>query len=123
MGWFIFRATKFVVSLVCFAIACTLVWDGFINGKLYDCTDGGSLDFWFVGDWVHHPVPVEHVVTRRSMSEPDTIKLGWTVAGLWRLWACFVVLSVLGSFIFACVPWTSRIEAAVERLYERTHPA
>jgi hypothetical protein len=104
----------FVISLMIMAAVCTWAWDAFVNGKLYYCTDGGTLDFWFVGDWTHHPVSVAHVVPR-PMSEPDEIKAGWTIPGLWCLWSAFVLLSALVSAASARVVWlaTERSEKGV----------
>ncbi|HXI53346.1 MAG TPA: hypothetical protein VNH84_17650 [Candidatus Saccharimonadales bacterium] len=95
----------FVLSLVLMVFACIWAWDGFVNGKLYYCTDGGGLDFLCVGDWVHHPEPVAHVVPR-SMNQPDEIKDGWSIGALWRLWGMFVAVSVLTSIVFARSLWT-----------------
>ena len=79
-----------------------------IEDKLYNCTDATFLDFLQPGNWVHHPVPVPQITVGRSMSEPDTIKQGWSIAGLWCLWAVFVGVSILASWVFAIVPWTRR---------------
>ena len=98
--------TKFVVSLILMAMVCSLAWDGLVNARLYDRTEGGSLDFWIVGHWVHHPVTVAHVVTGRSLSEPDTIKAGWSITGLWYLWFSSVALSFMVSFVIATASWT-----------------
>jgi hypothetical protein len=86
------------------ASVCTWAWDAFVNGKVYYCTDGGTLDFLFVGDWVHSPESVAQVVPR-SMSEPDEIKNGWSNTGLWCLWAAFVAVSVFLSALFALTIW------------------
>jgi len=59
-------------------------WNAFASGKLYYCADGGTMDFIFVGDRVHHPESVAQVVPR-SMSNPDEIKAGWSIKGLWCL--------------------------------------
>src|SRR5690348_12539188 len=99
------NVTKFLVSLVVTAMVCSLVWDELVNGRLYDCPHGGSLDCWFVGQWVHHPITVDHVVEGRSMSEPDTIKAGWSITGLWLLWFSFVASSLVASLTFASVRW------------------
>jgi hypothetical protein len=92
------------MSLLLMAFVCTWAWDAFVNGKVYYCTDGGTLDFIFVGDWVHHPESVAHVAPR-SMSEPDEIKDGWSITGLWYLWAAFVAISVFLSALFARLLW------------------
>jgi hypothetical protein len=56
------------------------------------------MDFWFGSKWVHHPESVARVVPR-SMSEPDEIKEGWTVADLNKLWTAFA----LGAFMIAAL--------------------
>ena len=97
----------FVASLIGTTIACTIFWEVFVHAKLYDCTDPGFLDYITPGDWVHgdgqhHSIVfVDHVVHGRSMSEPDTIKRGWSVPGLWCLWVSFVVASLLFSAALA----------------------
>jgi hypothetical protein len=96
---------QFVGSLIAMIFVSTVAWDSFLNGKVYDCTDGGELDFWSARDWVHHPVTVEHVVSGRSMSEPDTIKKGWSMARLWQTWYLFIAISLVVSFCLALVPW------------------
>jgi hypothetical protein len=76
-----------------------------INGRVYYYTDGGPLDFLFgVGDWVHDAESVAQVVPR-SMSEPDEIKNGWSIAGLWCLWGVFIALSGAISALFAWMLW------------------
>ena len=109
----------FIVSLLAMLIASTMAWDAFINGKLYYCTDGGTLDFLFVGDWVHHPESVAHIVPR-SMSEPDEIKAGWSIAGLWFLWISFVAVSVFVSALFARMVWCA---TRAKISYEDRHAA
>ncbi len=94
----------FVVGLLIMGVVCIGTWDAFVNGKLYYCTDGGAMDFIFVGDWVHHPESVSHVVPR-PMEQPDEIKTGWSVTGLWGLWSAFVSGSVLLSALFAWLFW------------------
>jgi hypothetical protein len=89
------------------AFVCVWAWDAFVNGKLYYCTDGGSLDFVVgVGDWVHHPESVARVMPR-PMNQPDEIKAGWTTTGLWYLWSTFAGGSVLVSALFAGALWSS----------------
>src|SRR5437667_7669776 len=94
----------FAMSLLLMAFVCVWAWDAFVNGKIYYCTDGGTLDFVFVGDWVHQPQSVAHVAPR-SMSEPDEIKNGWSLIGLWCLWSAFVAGSVLISALLGGLFW------------------
>lgn len=82
---------------------CIWAWDGFVNGKLYYCTDGGSMDFiygTFGGHWVHNPESVAQVLPR-PMDKPDEIKGGWSNTGLWCLWSAFVGASVFVSAYLA----------------------
>jgi hypothetical protein len=90
----------FIVSLITMIfVFCMPAWYGFVNGKLYLCTDGfGILDFWFAGDWVHHPIQVKHVVFN-NMSDADEIKEGWSMTGLWCLWGAFILVSAIISTI------------------------
>src|SRR5262245_40544881 len=108
MGRMLLSIVVFIASLVAMAAICTVTWDSYLNGKVYDCTDGGSLDFWFPGHWVHHPVTVTHVAHGRSMSEPDMIKLGWSMRRLWFVWCSFVGISLAVSFGLAQLPWLWR---------------
>ena len=113
---------KFVAMMVIMTIICTWAWDAFLNGKVYSCTDGGSCDYWFVGDWVHahdgHPiVVVPKIVPPHDMSDPDTIKQGWSVAGLWSVWILFFITSLVVSILFAWVSWIKTLD----RLAGRRH--
>jgi hypothetical protein len=95
------------MSLLLMAFVSVWAWDAFVNGKLYYCTDGGSLDLVIgAGDWVHNPESVAHVVPR-PMDKPDEIKAGWSITGLWCLWSAFVGGSVLVSLLFARALWRS----------------
>src|SRR5438552_19086959 len=106
----------FVTSLIAMALVCTVAWDSFVNGKVYYCTDGGTLDFWFAGDWVHHPITVHNVVGGRPMSEPDTIKEGWSLTRLWHLWYSFIAISIVISGCVALVPWIPRRRTEEQKL-------
>src|SRR5437899_9556467 len=90
-------SAKFFICLIVMTVGFTLVWQYAIADRLYNCTDSGDFDFLFPGHWVHRPVPVDRVVAGRSMSEPDTIKRGWSIAGLWGLWGLCVVTGLVVS--------------------------
>jgi len=97
------------MSMLLMVFVCTWAWDAFVNGKLYYCTDGGTMDFIIgpcAGGWVHHPESVAHVV-QRGMQQADEVKTGWSIAGLWCLWGAFVAGSVLLSGLFAGALWRS----------------
>ena len=98
---------KFVVSMFLMTIICSIVWEKFVDGIIYDCTDPlfGYLspDGWIGGD--NFPVVVvKQVVSGRSMGEPDEIKEGWSVADLWVLWVLFFGISLFISIFFAWWP-------------------
>ena len=96
---------KFLMAFAVMTIVSTLAWE-VVSYRLFDCTDSCGFDYWQPGNWVHGDVSVvPQVIHGRSMSEPDTIKAGWSVAGLWCLWCSFVALSVIVSFVFSFQPW------------------
>jgi hypothetical protein len=105
----------FVGSLVMTTIVCTWGWEALIKDRLYYCTDDTPLDYLQPGSWVHNPVAVQRVVGGRSMSEPDTIKTGWSVRGLWMLWGSFVGGSVFVSLFLAWLPWINGGRSLPER--------
>jgi hypothetical protein len=97
----------FFMSMLLMLFLCVPAWDALANGKLYYCTDGGTMDFIFGplgGGWVHNPESVPHVVPR-PMDQPDEVKTGWSIRGLWCLWGAFVGGSVLVSALFAASLW------------------
>ena len=91
----------------------------FATDTLYNCTDPGGLDFLLPGHGVHHPVSVAHVVAGGFMSEPDTIRVGWNITGLWCLWFSFVVISFVVSFLLARGSWFPGRQR--EQIYEQTN--
>jgi len=96
---------KFAVSLLVMAIVCTIIWQELVTDRLYNCTDPLWLDFLKPGDWIHgHIAVVQQIVANRPMSEPDTIKEGWSVAGLWHLWDLFTGIAFIISLLFALIP-------------------
>jgi len=108
---------KFFVSMFVMTIVCTNTWDDFLDGKVYMCTDGPT-GYFTPGDWVHnwdgHPVAVVHQITPpHDMSDPDQIKAGWSVAGLWCLWFSFFGISLVVSILLAWVPWIPRLERSI----------
>jgi len=104
------RTVKFSIVMLIMTIIYTIVWDQVVAAKIYDCTDSVPFGYLRPGDWVHswtgHPMAtVSQVVHGRSMSEPDTIKEGWSVSRLWYLWLVFATFSLVVSFLLARVAW------------------
>ena len=100
--------TKFATVFLCCTILSTFLWEMCVNNTLYNCTDPGFLEYLSPGDWVHGRVEsVAQVVSGRSMNDPDTIQEGWTITGLWFVWASFVGVSLIVSISLARVPWKS----------------
>ena len=80
----------------------SVVWGVFITDSVYNCTDAVGFDYLQPGNWVHSSVAfVKQVRAGRSMSEPDTIKEGWSVPALWALWVAFFGSSVVASAFLA----------------------
>ena len=96
MREFIIRVSKFLAALAVCAVASTLLWEQFVVGTIYHCTDPGFLDFLSPGHWGHAP------------QYGDTIRAGWSMTGLWWLWYSFVIGSVIVSLAFAALPWRFR---------------
>lgn len=95
-------ATFLITLLVCLILSVT-VWQVYFPQNIYNCTDDNMLGFLRPGDWVHgNYVTVHKVVPSLSMSEPDTIKEGWSVGKLWFAWYSFILASaaISGSFTF-----------------------
>jgi len=104
---------KFLVSMFLMTSISTIVWENFVDGNIYDCTDPlfGYLspDGWIGGD--NFPVVVvKQVDSGRSMGEPDEIKEGWSVADLWALWWSFFGASLMISILFAWWPDSAEIQ-------------
>lgn len=91
MGEFIIRASKFVAALLVCTIASTFIWERFVAGTLYHCTDPGFLEFLSPGDWAHG-------------RHGDTLRAGWSTTGLWWLWCSFLIVSVIVGLAFALLP-------------------
>lgn len=101
--------TKFVIVMIPLTIMCTITWQ-LVGDRLYDCTDDNWLGFWRPFNWVHdvgnqHIKAVPHIVHGRSMSEPDTIKEGWGIGGVFCLWLFFVAGLLATSITLARMPW------------------
>ena len=107
---FLKTGLKFFIAWFAASILCIIVWQ-YTAANLYDCTDDGwPPGYLESGGWVHelpqHSLKVVPTVTHgRSMSEPDTIREGWSVPRLWRLWYTFVSASLAVSAVLALVPW------------------
>jgi hypothetical protein len=114
-------AAKFLLTLTVMTILCTVIWQQFVTDTFYHCTDASWLDYLSPGDWVHNPVSVAHVVRSQSMSEPDTIKAGWSMASRWGLWYSFVGVSVVVSILLAPISWIPRYRT--RQMHEQTHVA
>jgi hypothetical protein len=89
---FFIRASKFAAALLVCTIASIFIWERFIAGTVYHCTDPGFLGFLSPGHWGHAP------------RYGDTMRAGWSTTGLWCLWYSFVVTSVVVSIAFAALP-------------------
>ena len=104
---------KFGSVFLVMTMLCAFVWEKYVDGKIYDCSD--PLYGYLTPDgWVgnnHWPVVVvEQIVPSSSMGDPDTIKEGWSVTRLWCLWSSFFAVSLIVSFLLAKVSWSSSLK-------------
>jgi len=113
-------AAKGVIVMFVMTILCTFVWQEFVTDKLYNCTDPGWLDFLSPGDWVHGQFAIVPIIKRGAMSDPDTIKAGWSISRLWYLWSSFIAVSVIISVLLARFRWIPNGNA--RRDYEVARP-
>lgn len=110
----VWKIAKFTVAFLMMAVICTIVWDSVVMENLYNCTDDNAFGFLRPGDWVgafgtFPIVQVDHIThVSQSMSDPDTIKKGWTVTDLWLVWLSFVAVSLVVSIGLASLPWTPK---------------
>jgi len=107
MGLRMFKSlAKFGIVFLVMTVVCTVIWDEIINERLYDCTDPIGLGYLHPWDWVHGEIVfVPHVVHDRMMTDPDTIKEGWSVGRLWCVWFAFFGASVAVSVLLARKEW------------------
>jgi protein-S-isoprenylcysteine O-methyltransferase Ste14 len=99
---------KFVILMFAMTIVSTIVWQQVVVEHIYDCTDDNMAGFLRPGDWVHFyhgVVYVPHVAHNHSMSDPDSIRKGWSMTGLWCLWLSFVAVSLAVAFLLARRRW------------------
>jgi hypothetical protein len=80
--------------------AMTIAWDYIFPGRIYFCTDETGFGFWTPGEWVHGEVEyVPDIDTLRPMSEPDVIKAGWSLPGLWAVWSGMIGCVTVGAIV------------------------
>jgi hypothetical protein len=100
---------KFAIVMFAMAIVSEIIWDEFVAQNLYDCTDSLPFGYFSPGHWVHFyhgVVYVPHVTHDHSMSDPDSLKQGWSVTGLWCLWFLLFAISTVISCVLAYLRWT-----------------
>ena len=100
---------KFAIVMFAMSIVCEIIWDEFVAQNLYGCTDPLLFGYFSPGHWVHfyHGVDyVPHVTHDHSMGDPDSLKQGWSVTGLWCLWCLLFAISTVVSCVLACLRWT-----------------
>ncbi len=114
--WF-FLMGRFLLVFWAVTIVNTIAWAFFADG-VYDCTDPGLAGYWEPGHWVHGSLAsVAKVVHHRPMSEPDTIKAGWSQTGLFGVWLAMFLLSLVISFWLARWRWWKWTVSVVEWIF------
>jgi hypothetical protein len=110
------RALKYAILLLVLNIPLAVAWEVIFPGRIYDCTDTLGFGYLRPGHWVHDPIEfVDEVATGRSMSEPDTIRRGWSVNGLWAVWYTMISLSAIASWRLSRDPWKRSAAARKSR--------
>ena len=100
------RALKYVILLITLNIPLAVAWEVVFPGRIYDCTDYTGFGYLTPGKWVHDRIEyVDEVVTGRPMSEPDTIRLGWSLGGLWGVWLTMLGFSAAASWWLSGDSW------------------
>ena len=104
---------KFLLVFAVTTVINTVAWQKYVAADLYDCVDEAIPGYWEPGFWVHahdgqSVKTMPQLIHSHSMADPDAIKQGWSISRLLGLWFAFFTASVLVSFIFARIPWTSR---------------
>lgn len=94
-------------------VVMTIAWETLFNGRVYQCSDSiGFPGFLMPGQWVHEPIAYVPTVTpSTSMSDPDVIKVGWTVTKLWWAWWGMIAVVVMTSLV-PILGWLRRQEPA-----------
>ena len=88
------KLTKFIAIFITSLLIMGIIWETNIHNQLYHCTDEAFLNFLTPGSWVHGDyVFKEKITISATMSEPDSIKTGWTETKLLALWLCMVGFS------------------------------
>jgi hypothetical protein len=92
---YIKQAVTFLVILAPCLVASEIVWDAYLPGQIYNCSDCNLFGVLMPGSWVHgNYVTVSKINTYGSMSQPDSIKEGWSLEKLWFLWFSVFFASV-----------------------------
>jgi hypothetical protein len=93
---------KFTIAMVVCTVACTALSQSCVTDVLYHCTDSLWLDYLQgPGGWVHG------TVAGQPGNFGDTIKPGWSVAGLEALWFTLPAASVVVSLVLSRVRWSA----------------
>jgi len=116
------RIIRFIIVLFGMTILSSIVWQ-YVGDQLYDCTDDNMTGFLRPGGWVHRfggreVVAVPKIAHDHSMSEPDTIKEGWSIGRLWVLWLSFCLVSAGISLLAAWAPWAQGCDRKNEKITE-----
>ena len=104
------KLVTFLISMIGCTILVAVFWQHYVTDTLYNCTDSIGFPDYLVSSrhWVHDPVAVQHVFGHRPMSDPDTIKIGWSIAGLITLRWALVGASIAASFLLTRLLWNPR---------------
>ena len=112
---------NFITVLVVMTIAINILWEQFIDERIYDCTDPVIGYLNLPGeDWP--VVSVKHIISDRPINDPDMILDGWTVDEIWWLAGGCLAISLSVSFLLAWNQWPVRLNShSIGLLRRKTH--
>lgn len=102
------RSTNQFVTFLTVLLACLIlsgiIWQFYLPGHIYNCTDDNLIGLLTPGYWIHgNYISVPKINPHDSMNEPDSIKEGWSAGKLWLLWLSFVIASAVVSRLMAFI--------------------
>jgi hypothetical protein len=70
-------------------VVCTILWALLVTDELYHCTDDAGFPGYLApGSWVHGNIAyVREINLHDTMSQPDSIREGWSEGALWLIGA------------------------------------
>ncbi|MBK1826473.1 hypothetical protein [Haloferula rosea] len=96
------RLLAFLASFATLNLLLAVAWEAWFPENIYHCTDSLGMDYFLPGDWIHGEWQSSDTIeAHHDMSQPDTLKSGWTLSKLWLAWLGCVSTSIAASHLVA----------------------